>query len=327
MDPLLLVLSLSIAGATTLSVLYAHQRMVAPARVARSRVMPARGVQISFGSALRGSRRSGLPFVDLLPVSAEAQQALEERLALAGVPLRVREFVGIRTGAAVAGVVIGSFFAGPVFELSFGFALAATVGAMIIGWQIPSIWLSQTRNRRIKAVELQLPSALNAMAKSLRAGTGLLQAIDYTAEQAGDPLGPELRAAVRQLRLGADPEEAFASLSRRVGSPDLDIAITGIIIQRTVGGNLSEILTNISKTVDERLKLHREIEVLTSRQKFTGNMIAAIPVLVAVAFLTLNPQLGDLLFNTTAGRIALVIGIVFEIVGLFAIRKLAKIEV
>ena len=327
MDPLLLLISLTLAGATTLSIVYGHQRLTAPARIAHSRVMPSRGVQISLGSALRGSRRSGIPFVDLLPVSAEAQQALEARLALAGVPLRVGEFVGIRVAGALGGVVAGVIVAGPAFTMSFGPALAVTVGAMIVGWQLPSIWLSQMRNRRVKRIELQLPVALNAMAKSLRSGTGLLQAIDYTAEQIGAPLGPEFQTTVRQLRLGADPEEAFAALSVRVGSPDLDIAITGIIIQRTVGGNLSEILSSVSTTVDERLKLLREVQVLTSRQKLTGNLIAAMPVLVAMAFIFLNPNLGELLIGTTAGRVALGVGLTFEVIGIVAIRKLAKIEV
>ena len=327
MDPLLLLISLSLAGATTLTVLYTHQRLTAPGRVARSRVMPNRGVQISFGSPLRATRRSAIPFVDLLPLSAEAQAGLEARLGLAGVPLRVREFVAIRVIGAFGGGVVGSFIAGPVFQLDSTVSLLLGVAAMALGWQLPSMWLTQMRNRRIKAIELQLPVALNAMAKSLRSGTGLLQAIDYTAEQAGAPLGPEFQTTVRQLRLGADPEEAFGALSERVGSPDLDIAITGIIIQRTVGGNLSEILTNVAKTIDERMKLHREIQVMTSRQKFTGNMIAAIPVLVAMAFIFLNPELGELLVGTTAGRIALVVGIVFEVIGLVAIRKLAKIEV
>ena len=327
MDPLLLLISLSFAGATTLSVLYAHERLTAPARVARSRVMPSRGVQISLSSALRGSRRSTIPFVDLLPVSRDAQEALERRLGLAGVPLRVREFVGMRVVGALGGVLVGTFIAGPVFGMSLGLALTLTIIVMLVGWQVPSIWLSQMRNRRTKQIELQLPVALNAMAKSLRSGTGLLQAIDYTAEQIGRPLGPEFQTTVRQLRLGADAEEAFAALSARVGSPDLDIAVTGIIIQRTVGGNLSEILLSVSRTVDERLELHREIQVLTSRQKFTGNLIAGIPVLVAMAFIFLNPDLGDLLINTMAGRIALAIGIIFEVIGIVAISQLAKIEV
>lgn len=327
MDPLLLLLGLSLAGATTLSVLYAHQRLAAPGRVARSRVMPSRGVRISFGSPLRSTRRSSIPFVDLLPISADAQGVLESRLALAGAPLRVREFVALRVIGALSGIVMSSLIAGPVFDLDFLVALVVAAGAMILGWQLPSMWLTQMRNRRIKAVELQLPVALNAMAKSLRAGTGLLQAIDYTAEQTGAPLGKEFQATVRQLRLGADPEEAFAALSERIGSPDLDIAITGIIIQRTVGGNLSEILTSVSQTIDERFRIKREIDVLTSRQKLTGNLIAVIPVAVAVAFILMNPEFGDLLINTTAGRIALAFGVAFELVGLILIRKLARIEI
>ncbi|MQA00921.1 MAG: hypothetical protein GEU80_16645 [Dehalococcoidia bacterium] len=206
-------------------------------------------------------------------------------------------------------------------------SVLAAFALLLIGWLIPRWWVSRKRAQRLEAVEKQLPNALTTLAKSLRAGTGLIQALDYTAQETPEPLGAELEQTLRELRLGANAEDAFAELSARVGSNDLDIAVTAIVIQRTVGGNLSEILTNVSNTIRERAKLYGEIKVLTSRQKLTGNLMALIPVLIAVAFIGLNPDLGRLLIDTVPGRIALAIGMAFEVFGLFLIRKFAQIDV
>lgn len=325
MDPLLPLIALTFAGAVALSVLYTHQWLTAPARVTRRRIAPAPGGDLAVRSPLLNVRRSRIPFVDRLPLSAEARMRMEIELERSGVPLRVSEFLGLRlalaSGVALAGASLLSG-AVPTWTL-----FAGAVILVAIGWRLPGIWLGWKRNSRLDAIEQQLPGALNAIAKSLRAGTGLLQAIEFSSAQIGAPLGPELALTLRQIRLGTDSEEAFGTMARRVGSPDLDIAVTAILIQRNVGGNLSEILTNVSETITQREKLHREVKVLTSRQKLTGNLVAAMPVVVAIAFLSFNPELADLLLNSTVGRITLGVGIAFEIVGLYFIRRLARIEV
>jgi tight adherence protein B len=203
----------------------------------------------------------------------------------------------------------------------------AVVAIVCVGWLLPRYYLSHRRQRRLDEIERQLPDALTAIAKSLRAGSGLLQGLAYAASETPAPLGPELQGALRDLQLGAEAEDVFTNLSQRLGSADLDIALTAIIIQRTVGGNLSEILTNVTSTIRERAKMKGEVRVLTSRQRLTGNLVALLPVLVAVAFISINPETGRLLVETAAGRISMVIGIAFELLGLLLIRRLAVIEV
>jgi len=247
-------------------------------------------------------------------------------LERAGQPLRVSEYLALRVGCAFVGGLIGFAIA-----TRMGAPAWATVPGMLVfllaGWFMPRRFVSHRRRRRPEAIEQQLPDALTAIAKALRAGSGLLQGLGYAAQETGDPLGPELRVTLRDLELGADAEEVFADLCRRTGSPDLDIAVTAIVIQRTVGGNLSEILTNVTRTIRERAKLRGEVRVMTSRQKLTGNIVALLPILVAGAFLGLNPDMGRLLFEEPAGRIALAIGIGFELLGLWLIRRLAVVEV
>jgi tight adherence protein B len=205
----------------------------------------------------------------------------------------------------------------------FGLLLVAGLA----GSFLPVFYLGIRRGNRLRLIEDQLPIALTSMSKALGAGTGLLQAMDYAAEQTAAPLGPEMSRAISDLRMGGDAEIVFEELNRRVGSPDLAIVTTAIVIQRRVGGNLSEILMGAANTIRERHEIRREVRILTARQRVMGNIVALIPVAVAVLFYLINPDIGELLFTETSGQIALAFAVVMELIGIWAIGRLSVIEV
>lgn len=328
MDPLLVPIALSLAGSVTLFALFAHARATATRGTVRRRIVgQVSGAQATdTHSLLRPPAASRLPLVEWLPLSIEARQRMQIELERAGWALRVSEFVALRTATAFAGLLVAFI---PVRLSSAPLlvaALAAAAGAGA-GWLLPRALLARARKRRRLIIESQLAEALTAVAKSLRAGTGLTQALAYAASETGAPLGSELQAALRDLQLGAEPAVAFEALADRVQLPDLDIAVTAILIQRQVGGNLSEILTNVTNTIRERINIQREVRVLTARQRLTANLVAALPVLVAIAFVGINPDMGLLLVNNAAGRVALAVGLFFELVGILLVRRLAEIEV
>lgn len=324
---LLPFIGFALAGSIALATVYVYQRATATQRIARVRVMPAHDSGIAAWSALRSEGRSRWPLVDALPLSAVARERMETELDRAGVPLRVSEYLALRIAAAVVGILAGAFVAQRLGIASLLPVVAVALLFMAAGWKLPALWVARRRAQRLDAVERQLPEALTTLAKSLRSGTGLMQALAFTAEETGAPLGPELSQVLRELQLGASPELVFTELSQRMGSSDLDIAVTAIVIQRTVGGNLSEILSNVAGTIRERAKLYSEIKILTSRQRMTGNAMALLPLIVAAFFLLANAELGRLLVETVPGRISAAIGIAFEVAGLFLIRQLAKIDV
>lgn len=324
---MLWIIAMCAAGAVGLTVIWAHRASTASGRLVRSRIIGSgRDLGFAVPSVLRDQRKSRIPFADKLPMSPEAQEKTAAELELAGLPWRPNEYLAMKTGAAMLFAVGGGFFS-VAMSLPGWLLITAVFLGTFVGWRIPGIRVSMARKRRAKLVESQIPEALTAIAKSLRAGSGLLQGLAHAADETAAPLGPELRNALRDLELGAEAEEVFGTLSRRVGSADLDIALTAIMIQRTVGGNLSEILSTVAETIRERFALRREIEVLTARQRLTSNLVAAIPVIIAALFLAINPSVGKLLFTTTAGQIALGISIGFELMGIFAVRRLAVIEV
>ena len=127
--------------------------------------------------------------------------------------------------------------------------------------------------------------------------------------------------------MGASIDQALLSLNDRVGSPDFDIVITAILIQRTVGGNLAEILDNVAHTMRERERIRGEIRALTSQQRMTGYVIGGIPVGLALIFLVISPGFITPLFTEKLGRIMLGFGFALETMGFLVIRKIVNIEV
>jgi tight adherence protein B len=325
-DGILVLIALSTGGAVALASAYGFQRYMAPRAAVDARLRPARASSgIQPRSALRAGTRSRLPLVDRLPLSAESREKMRVELQRAGDPLSVNEYLGLRAASGAAAGLVGVIIAAataapPIVLILLPFLL------LCVGWFIPRLIVSRARRRRQILVEEQLPDALTAIAKSLRAGTGILQGLAFAAAETPEPLGPELALALRDLQLGADPEQTFTALAERVGNKDLDIAVTAIVIQRTVGGNLSEILTNVTRTIRDRAKVQAEIRVLTARQKLQGNLVAALPIVVAVLFIAMNPDTGKLLIDNTIGRISLAMGIVFELIGLWLIRRLGVVD-
>ncbi|MCK9517702.1 MAG: type II secretion system F family protein [Dehalococcoidia bacterium] len=327
MDPLLALIGVTLTATIALGSLYAFEQVTGERAVVRRRITGQRdGLRLTSASVLRANRSSRLPLVDRLPLSPQARERMQTELERAGKPLKVSEFLALRLVLALAGALVTYLTLGPRGVHPALLVLAAST-MLMLGWMLPRIWLSRQRQQRQRRIEEQLPDALTAIAKSLRAGTGLLQALAYAANETEAPLGPELQATLRDLQLGAEPADVFGELAERINLPDLDIAVTAILIQRQVGGNLSEILMNVTNTIRERAKLQAEVRVLTARQRLTANLIALLPILVAAAFIGLNPDMGMLLIDTTAGRIALAVGLAFEVFGILLIRRLSVIEV
>ena len=327
MDIVLVMIGLTTAASVALLTFQMYRSVFYPQRAIRARMVAARaGDTSALAAPLLRPPRMAIPFLDLLPLSKAASERLNRELEQAGLLLRVREYMLLRF-AFLFGFFAASVIVLGRLDVPGGVVIAGSLAFGLVGWYLPRMYVSRRRQKRLELVEKQLPEALTAMAKALKAGTGLLQALARAADETPAPLGSELQGVLRDLQLGAEAEDVFGALAERMGSPDLDIAATAIVIQRNVGGNLSEILNNVANTVRERAKLRGEIRVLTSRQKLTGNLTACIPVLVALAFIAINPRMGNLLVTTTTGQIALGVGIFFELLGLWMIRRFAEVDI
>jgi tight adherence protein B len=129
------------------------------------------------------------------------------------------------------------------------------------------------------------------------------------------------------MNIGSSAEEALLGLSERSSSYDLDIVVTAILVQRTVGGNLGEILDTVADTMRERIRIRGEIQTLTAQQKLTGIVLGLIPVGCGILFQFMSPGYIAPLFTTFMGKMMLGTAVVMETVGIMIIQRILKIEV
>jgi len=269
--------------------------------------------------ALRKSGSGGGPFAAL--VSGKLTEQLAVQIERADLTLSPGEYVALRLMFAFAG------FVGPVFFVSGMTGVLIGLVAAVIGYNLPKIYLNRRRQGRVDKLNAQLPEALTMISNSLKAGFGLLQALNVAADQLSHPISTELSRTIHEMNIGSSAEEALLALSERAGSYDLDIVVTAILVQRTVGGNLGEILDTVADTMRERIRIRGEIQTLTAQQKLTGVVIGLLPIGIGVLFQFLSPNYISPLFTTFVGKVMLGIAAVLETIGVLIIQRILKIEV
>ena len=189
------------------------------------------------------------------------------------------------------------------------------------------LYLNMRIQRRQKAFTNQLGDMLEMMANALHSGFSFLQAFELIAREMDDPIGHEAEKTLHEINVGASLEDALTHMQHRVGSPDFELVVTAVLIQRQVGGNLADILNTISDTIQERIRMRREVLALTAQGRMSGIIMALLPVALAGFIAMVSPGYITPLFTETAGRIAIGVAIVMEIMGYLVIKKIVNIKV
>lgn len=263
-------------------------------------------------------RRGAVNFAGITVLSGNLAANWSRDLERAGLTLNAKEYlvlrVAIGTGLTAIFLVLAP---APVIALA----------GLPFGFFATGFWLKRRKASRLHKMESQLVEMLQMLSSGLRAGFGLLQAMEAAAEQTPAPLSIELRRMLRDTAMGASVEQALTSLNERIGSPDFDIVITAIMIQRSVGGNLAEILDNVAHTMRERERIKGEIRTLTSQQRMTGFVIGGIPIGLLIIFMMISPEFTGMLFTEPLGRMMLGAAAVSEAIGFAIIQKIVNIEV
>ncbi|MBI4570942.1 MAG: type II secretion system F family protein, partial [Chloroflexi bacterium] len=242
-------------------------------------------------------------------------------LRQAHVRLRAGEFVLARWLLAAMGFVLPALLT----QLQPVGLAAGALGALA-GYATPGWWLAAARRRRVVRIEKQLVEFLPLLASSLRSGFALQQGIESAARRLGPPLGEELSALVSDLRLGASMPVLLEELRARIGSKELDIIVTAILVQRTTGGNLAEVLDHAAETLLERERIRGELATLTAQQRLTGLILSVYPVAVGLLLLLIMPNVWSRLFTEPAGQVQLAIAGSLQVVGFLAIRRTLRVE-
>ena len=327
MDTLALAAALAVAAAIISGLMAIYRTTASPRGVLQRRLgslLEPSGFEASAldYEALRPHRVGRIPLISGLLDGRLWAEEMTLRLEQADMKLTVSEFVASRFFMALV------FGCVPLLYVGTGLlGIAAMAISALVGYMLPSLYLSFARGRRINRLEAQLVEALSLVSNSIKAGFGLMQSLDLASREMKDPISSEIRRTLYDVNVGMATEDAFHNFAKRSGSDDIDIVVTAMMIQQSTGGNLSEILDNVAHTMRERIRIRGEIKTLTTQQLLTGFIVGGLPFAMMALFSVINPQYMMPLFTEPAGN-AMLIGAGFlELFGILVIKKILAIEV
>ena len=241
-------------------------------------------------------------------------------LARADLKFKVAEYFALVFMSTVVTALV-AYIIQPIY-------ISAIIGA-IVGLFIPRFYVKRQQTVRLNKFNDQLSDMLNLMVNGLRAGYSTMQALEAVSRELPAPISDEFHRVVQEMQIGIPMEKSLDNLLRRIPSDDLDFVITAINVQREVGGNLSEILDNISFTIRERVRIKGEIRVMTAQVRTSGTVLSLIPVFLTAALWFISPEyIGSFFDRGPLCGWAAVITIVIMIgLGYFVMMKIADIEV
>jgi tight adherence protein B len=261
------------------------------------------------------------PLSALIPKSKlneKKEKKIEIELMKADLPITVEELLVVK-------ILSSSAFAFLAFAVSKDYFIVILVFILI--WNGPRFIIKKKAKEKIKLFDSQLNEGITIISNSLKAGYSFLQAVAVVSEETSDPFSKEFKKLLKEMSLGILEEDALKNLLNRVDSEDLRLIMNAILIQKDIGGNLSEILDNISETIRERQKIKNELKTLTAQGKLSGLILMLMPVFLGMTIYLFNREYMLLLFTTSIGLYMVAGAIISEFFGMLMIRKIVNIDI
>ncbi len=222
--------------------------------------------------------------------------------------------------------LIAGFVAGLMVYLISSSLMAMLMTTMIV-MVAPLLVVLNKRRRRFQTFLEQLPDALELMVRSLQAGHSFSSALQLVATEMPEPIAREFGKTYEEQNLGLNIKSALENLVERVPILDLKLCVTAVLIQREIGGNLSEVLRNISHTIRERFRIQGEIRVKSAQARLSGYIVSALPFFLFFWINLVNPGYMKTLYDHSYGVYILGVGVVMQVVGWLIIRKIVNIKI
>ena len=267
---------------------------------------------------LRDEMLSEIPALDTFLKRSARVSALQRLLLQAEISTRAGSFLLICMTTAIVLSALVLFW-----SKSGMFAWAAG----LIGFFIPYTYASYRRTKRFDRFEELFPQAIDTLARAVRAGHAFTTALELIANEVNEPVAGEFRKLFEEQKFGMPVRDALVNLTDRVPLVDVKFFVTAVMLQRETGGNLAEILDNLSYVIRERFKILRQVRVFTAQGRLTMLLLMGLPPLIVVVMLVFNPGFIQPLFSEPLGHMLIVIGITLQTVGYFVIRKIIQIQV
>lgn len=247
----------------------------------------------------------------------QGKPTLSEDLARAGLTITAPEYLLIRIGAIALGALIGLF--------RFGFSVGPLIlGA--VGYVIPPLVVAYLQRRRQQQFNDQLGSMLQLLSNSLKTGYAIDRALETVAAKSQPPTSTEFERVTTEITLGTSVEDALSSLLLRINSPDLEFIVTAILLHVRVGGNLAEVLDNISDTLRDRVQTKRDMSVLTAQSRASATIITGLPILLALGLYVFVPGYYAPMTSTLVGYVMLGLAAAMILIGNLIIRRMTTLE-
>jgi tight adherence protein B len=266
---------------------------------------------------LRDEMLSKIPAFDTLLRRSVRVSNFQTLLAQADINARAGNILILCVISALAlGVV--TYYAGG----SPPFALAGVV----LGAILPYSYASYRRTKRFQKFEELFPEAIDTLARAVRAGHAFTTALELIANEISEPIASEFRKLFEEQKFGLPVRDALMNLTERVPLVDVKFFVTAVMLQRETGGNLAEILDNLSYVIRERFKIMRQVRVYTAQGRLTMMLLMGLPPIIVVVMLLMNPGFIWPLFTDPIGNDLIVGGITLKTVGYFVIRRIIQIQ-
>ncbi|TXL66057.1 type II secretion system F family protein [Zeimonas arvi] len=270
------------------------------------------------GSLLKQRHLSDTPWVDRLLLAFPRVSSLDRLLVQAGSSMTVSRFILVTLLAGAA-----TFLVLLVLRAPFFFTLIMAVFAMLV----PLLLVLRMRSKRLNKFDEQLPEALDLLSRALRAGHAFPSGMQMVATEAADPIASEFQITFEEINYGVSVGDAMLNLATRVPSIDLRYFVISVLLQRETGGNLSELLDNLSNLIRERFKLLGKIRVLSAEGKLSAYILIGLPFVTAGMIFLVNPQFMSVLWTDPAGLSMVFAAVVMMILGAFWMWRIVKIRV
>lgn len=255
---------------------------------------------------------------------------LERNLITAGMMVKPYEFLAGNMIFLVIMLMLDALMIGHMQIGSGLFGLAQIAFAAIIvpwfGWKFPQMVLQYLANKRRNTLEIQLAEALTLIASGLKGGYSFIQGLSQAAEQLQDPITGEISRVVRLIQLGLDTPRALEQMSQRVNSYDYDMTVSATNIQLASGGNLAQLLEKIAETIRDRIRLRRDIAVLTAQGRMSGGILIALPLGIAFMLNIINREYFLPMYTSDLGKSLLIGAGIQQGVGIYWIKKLLDFD-
>jgi tight adherence protein B len=246
-------------------------------------------------------------------------EALNRLVLQSGLTLGLGKLAAIAVAIAALSLALGFVFRGDVLQ--------AAIMAVVCGAGLPYLVLRILRGRRQARFAAQFPDALDMIVRSLRAGHPVPIAIGMVAREMPDPIGSEFGVVVDEITYGSDLESALRNLYFRIGQDDLPLFVTAVAIQGSTGGNLGEILQNLSGVIRQRFKMRRKIRALAAEGRASALILSSLPIAMFLVIQIVAPDFYASVWHESMTKTALALAGAWMGIGNFIMYRLVNFRI